>query len=176
MDLDRISIERGSLDDVEALRELWLELHHHHAEVAPESGEFTDDESSWRVRSASYREWLADPRSFVLIAHDGDRPVGYALVRVFESGGDLRDAWLVPDVIAELETLVVSRKARGGGLGTRLLDEVDTQLDRQGIEELQVGLIPGNDGAQRLYESRGFRRRWLMLSRGPVRPDRSRSG
>jgi ribosomal protein S18 acetylase RimI-like enzyme len=168
MDLESISIERGSAEDVEVLRELWLELHHHHAEVAPESGEFADDESSWRVRSGSYREWLADPRSFVLIARDAGRPVGYALVRVFESGADLRDAWVVPDVIAELETLVVTREARGARLGNRLLDEVDAELARQGVTELQVGLIPGNDGAQRLYESRGFRQRWLVLARRAV--------
>jgi hypothetical protein len=29
-----------------------------------------------------------------------------------------------------------------------------------------VGLMPGNDGAQRLYERRGFRPRWLLLARG----------
>lgn len=58
-----IAIERGSVEDIAALRELWLELHHHHARVAPQSGEFVDDESSWRVRSSSYREWLAEPRS-----------------------------------------------------------------------------------------------------------------
>ena len=165
MDAETIEIERAGLEDVETLRELWLELHHHHAEVAPQSGEFVDDESSWRVRSDSYREWLADPRSFALVARRAGRLVGYALVRVFESGADLRDAWVVPEVIAELETLVVTSEARGAGLGNRLLDEVDSELARQGIEELQVGLIPGNDGAQRLYESRGFRQRWLVLAR-----------
>jgi hypothetical protein len=108
-----IEIERGGPDDIPVLRELWLELHHHHAEVAPQSGEFVDDETSWEVRSASYREWLADQRSFLLLARSGERLVGYALVRVFESGPDLRDAWVVPDVIAELETLVVSAVARG---------------------------------------------------------------
>jgi hypothetical protein len=29
-----------------------------------------------------------------------------------------------------------------------------------------VGLMPGNDGAQRLYERRGYRQRWLVLARG----------
>jgi ribosomal protein S18 acetylase RimI-like enzyme len=165
MDLGRTSIKRGSVQDVDSLRDLWLELHHHHAEVAPESGEFADDESSWRVRSASYRDWLSDPRSFVLLALEAGRTIGYALVRVFESGADLRDAWVVPEVIAELETLVVRREARGAGLGNRLLDEVDAELARLGVDELQVGLIPGNDGAQRLYEARGFHPRWLVLAR-----------
>jgi ribosomal protein S18 acetylase RimI-like enzyme len=158
-----VEVELGGPADIDSLRDLWLELHHHHAEVAPQSGPFVDDESSWAVRSGSYREWLSDPRSFLLLARDDGRLVGYACVRVFESGDDLRDAWSVPDVIAELETLVVSADARGDGLGNRLLDEMEAELARRGIEEVQVGLIPGNDGAQRLYERRGFVPRWLVL-------------
>ena len=161
-----VSIAGGGADDIAALRDLWLELHHHHQSVAPQSGEFTDDETSWAVRSASYREWLADPRSFVLLARDGDDLVGYALVRVFESGSDLKDSWRVPDVIAELETMLVTAAARNTGLGSLLLAEVDAELDRQGITEVLVGLMPGNDDAQRLYERRGFRPRWLVLARG----------
>jgi ribosomal protein S18 acetylase RimI-like enzyme len=161
-----IVIDRGGVGDVPALRDLWLELHHHHAEVAPQTGEFVDDETSWRVRSASYREWLADPRSFVLLARAGDRLVGYALVRVLEAGPDLADSWRVPETVAEIETMLVTGDARGAGLGNRLLDEIDAELERQGITEVIVGLMPGNDGAQRLYERRGFQRRWLVLARG----------
>jgi ribosomal protein S18 acetylase RimI-like enzyme len=161
-----IAIERGGVDDVAALRELWLELHHHHAQVAPQSGEFVDDESSWRVRSSSYREWLADPGSFLLLARAERELVGYALVRVMEAGAELADSWRVPEVIAEIETMLVSAPFRGTGLGSRLLDAIDAELDRQGITEVIVGLMPGNDGAQRLYERRGFRQRWLVLARG----------
>jgi ribosomal protein S18 acetylase RimI-like enzyme len=161
-----IIIERGGPGDIPELEPLWLELHHHHAEVASQSGEFTDDETSWRVRSASYREWLADPRSFLLLARSSGRLVGYAVVRIMRAGADLTDSWRVPDVVAELETLLVSAGARGAGLGSRLLDEVDAELERRGITEVMVGLMPGNDGAQRLYERRGFRPRWLVLARG----------
>jgi ribosomal protein S18 acetylase RimI-like enzyme len=161
-----IVIERGGVDDVPSLRDLWLELHHHHADVAPQSGEFVDDETSWRVRSASYREWLADPRSFVLLARADDRLVGYALVRVMEAGPELADSWRVPEVIAEIETMLVTAEARGAGLGSRMLDEIDAELEHQGITEVIVGLMPGNDGAQRLYERRGFQGRWLLLARG----------
>jgi ribosomal protein S18 acetylase RimI-like enzyme len=163
---DEVAIERGGADDVPALRELWLELHHHHQDVAPQSGEFVDDEESWRVRSSEYREWLVDPRSFLLIARSGGRAVGYSVVRVMESGSDLRDAWRVPEVIAEIETMIVSVSFRDRGLGSRLLDEIDAELGRRGITEVIVGLMPGNDGAQRLYERRGFQRRWLVLARG----------
>ena len=159
--------------DVDSVRELWLELHHHHQQVAPQSGEFTDDASSWRVRSASYRKWLSeDSRSFLLFARDGDELVGYAVVRVMESGPDLHDAWKVPETIAEIETMLVTERARGDGLGGRLLDEIDEELVRLEISEVIVGLMPGNDGAQRLYERRGFQRRWLVLARGVWSPGR----
>jgi ribosomal protein S18 acetylase RimI-like enzyme len=140
-------------------------LHAHHREVGAGTGEFADDESSWEVRSASYREWLADPRSFLLIARDGERAVGYAVTRVMESGPEWRDAWVMPPTMAELETLVVLPELRNTGLGTRMLDAVEAELDRQGISEVIVGIVAGNDAAQRLYERRGFRPRWLVMSR-----------
>jgi ribosomal protein S18 acetylase RimI-like enzyme len=71
-----------------------------------------------------------------------------------------------PEVIAEIETMIVSAKFRGAGLGSRLLDEIDAEPERRGITEVIVGLMPGNDGAQRLYERRGFQRRRLVLARG----------
>jgi ribosomal protein S18 acetylase RimI-like enzyme len=170
---EAISIDRGSTEDIESLRPLWLQLHRHHQRVGPQSGEFSDDETSWTVRSGNYRDWLVEPGSFLLLARRGgevgpegspETLVGYAVVAVKDMTAE-RDAWRVADRVAELETLVVSEDVRGAGLGTRLLDRVDAELREQGIQEIFVGLIPGNDGAQRLYESRGFRRRWLVLRR-----------
>jgi ribosomal protein S18 acetylase RimI-like enzyme len=117
------------------------------------------------VRSASYREWLSDPRSFLLIARDGERLVGYALTRVMETGPEWRDAWALPSTMAELETLIVVPELRNTGLGTRMLDAVEKELARHGITEVIVGIVAGNDGAQRLYERRGFRPRWVVLAR-----------
>ena len=91
--------------------------------------------------------------------------MGYAVVRVMESGSEWRDAWQMPETMAELETLVVLPELRSMGLGTRMLDAVEEELARQGVTEVIVGIVAGNDGAQRLYERRGFRPRWLVLSR-----------
>lgn len=160
-----IAIERGGVDDVAALRDLWLELHHHHAAVAPESGVFVDDDRSWEVRSASYREWLAAPDSFLLLARSDERLVGYAVVRVMAAGPEWTDTWVVGERIAEIETLLIVPGERGEGLGTGMMDAIDAELGRLAIADVIVGLIPGNDGAQRLYERRGYRPRWLVLAR-----------
>jgi ribosomal protein S18 acetylase RimI-like enzyme len=72
----------------------------------------------------------------------------------------------VPETVAEIETMLVTADARDAGVGSRLHDEIDSELERLGVGEVMVGLMPGNDGAQRLYERRGFRPRWLLLARG----------
>ena len=85
-------------------------------------------------------------------------------------GPELADTWQVPDPVAELESLLVTEPHRRVGLGDRLLDAVDEELARQGISELLVGMVPGNDVAKKLYERRGFRPRWLLLARGEAPP------
>jgi ribosomal protein S18 acetylase RimI-like enzyme len=86
---------------------------------------------------------------------------------VFDAGAHERDSWIVPDELAEIETVVVAERARGQGLGSRLLDAADAELERAGITNVLIGLMPGNDGAQRLYERRGYEPQWLVLARHP---------
>ena len=69
------------------------------------------------------------------------------------------------DTIAELESIAVAPDLRGAGIGTKLLDAVDGELDRRGIHDVIIGALPGNEGALRLYERRGFKPTWLYLSR-----------
>jgi len=159
-----ITIRTGSPEDIPLLRELWLSLHHHHARVAPETGRFWADEASWAARSLSYREWLAAPRSFLLLARDAEGLVGYAVVQVKSAAG-WADTYEHPEEEAELQTLVVAPRLRGSGLGSRMLEVVDRELDARGITDLTVGFIPGNDGAQRFYERHGFRPRWTVFAR-----------
>ena len=54
---------------------------------------------------------------------------------------------------------------RGRGLGTELLDRLEHELRLQGITDLMLGVLPGNVGAMRLYERRGYRPTWMYMSR-----------
>ena len=54
---------------------------------------------------------------------------------------------------------------RGHGIGTALLDAVDAELASRGVTDLMIGVMEGNDGARRLYESRGLVPGWLQLYR-----------
>jgi ribosomal protein S18 acetylase RimI-like enzyme len=145
---------------VDELRDLWLQLHHHHQAVSP-VGPFIDDDASWSLRLQGYLEILADG-GFVLVAQQDAQIVGYALVRIHE-GRD--DSWELGDRHGEVWTLVVDERHRGQGIGGALLDEVDARLERLGIRSLMIGLMVGNEGARRLYESRGLTAGWLQLYR-----------
>ena len=59
---------------------------------------------------------------------------------------------------------------RGGGIGSALLDALDREFAAGGVEDVILGVLPGNTDAQRLYERRGFRPTWLYLSRFAGRP------
>lgn len=97
---------------------------------------------------------MEDPASFILLAETHGRDVGYAFV-LAKPGPD--DSWVTGPQMAELETLSVAPEYRGQGLGTLLLDRVDQELAQLGIDDLFIGTLAANTGAQRFYQRRGLR-------------------
>jgi ribosomal protein S18 acetylase RimI-like enzyme len=154
-----LRIAAAGPERIDELRPLWLQLHHHHQRVSPVQP-FVDDEMSWARRRDSCVETF-DGGGFALVAED-DGLVGYAMVRIHE-GGD--DSWALSDRWAEVWTLVVDEARRGEGIGSALLDAVDAELADRGVRDLMIGVMEGNDGARRLYESRGLVPGWLQLYR-----------
>jgi ribosomal protein S18 acetylase RimI-like enzyme len=156
---------------LDELRPLWLELHHHHQMVAPELAPFSDDATSWIARRESYEQWLALPDSFVVVARREGVPVGYAMVRVEETGNEWFDTWVVGRMLGELETLVVAAQERGQGVGNAMLDRVESELEARGVSDVAIAHIAGNDSARRLYQRRGYRPAMVMLTRFGARTD-----
>ena len=141
---DRHPAPPSQVDD---LRPLWLQLHAHHQSIAPELAPYLDDDESWRARRVLYVETLGG-EGFALVARDGwGALVGYAMVAIHrEEPNAWSDTWRVGQAVGEVETLLVVPEARGGGVGTRLLDAVDEELERRGIEDLVIGVVPGERG------------------------------
>lgn len=75
------------------------------------------------------------------------------------------DTWQTGARIGEIESLAVRPSQRGQGIGTRLLTALESELRSVGVDDLILGVLPGNDAAIRLYERRGYRRTWTYLSR-----------
>jgi GNAT superfamily N-acetyltransferase len=140
--------------EIDRLEPLWAQLLAHHsrdAEHLAALGAVRSREDSWRVRRGQYLGWLAAPPAWALVAGDGDRLLGYALVRVVDAPG----TWQWGDQVGVLETLVVGDQERGAGVGRALLQAARDRLAGLGIGVLKISVIDGNDGAMRFYQREG---------------------
>jgi ribosomal protein S18 acetylase RimI-like enzyme len=160
------SVRPGSIADLDLLAPLWVAVHHQHIASMPELAPYVDDEETWSKRRELYVELLAKPDTILLVAQVGDDAIGYGLAHVMEVDETwIADTWRTGRRIGEIESVSVLPAYRGGGLGTHLLDELERQLAAAGIDDLILGVLPGNADAIRLYERRGYRSTWLYLSR-----------
>jgi ribosomal protein S18 acetylase RimI-like enzyme len=166
-----LTITRAGAEALDRLRPLWLALHHHHQAVGGERlGPYVDDDASWAARRALYAGFLAGG-GFALLAEQDGALTGYAMVAIKTSTEtELDDTWRSGERVAEIETLVVLPEARGGGVGSALLDAVDAELEAAGIHDVLIAAFVTNADAIRLYERRGFRPASLHLIRLAGRP------
>lgn len=138
--------------ELELVAPVWASLLAHHGELDPDLPTRPAGES-WPLRRRDYERWLAEPDSFALVAEDGEEVAGYAVVHV----GGPDETWVTSDRTAELETLAVLPSHRGTGLGGALLDAVEEELGRLGVNDMWVGVVAANSDALRFYERRGLR-------------------
>jgi len=108
----------------------------------------------------------------VLLAYSGEDLVGYALVLVQQTTSIWNDTWVVGDRTAELETLVVAPEVRSQGIGTLLMNRVECEIARLGIEDMIIGALPTNTEVLDLYRRRGFEPTWLVITRFAKREGR----
>ena len=143
------------------LRELWRSMHRHHRAIG--SRPLVSDEAvAWGLRRAQYARWLQTGAGFILLAERDEAPVGYAVVHL-QDGPD--DTFPVGARWAEIYSLSVAPEAQRQGIGTRLLDEVDARLATLDIHNVAIAAMVENEAALRLYRSRGFVPREVVLYR-----------
>jgi ribosomal protein S18 acetylase RimI-like enzyme len=156
----------GSADDLDLVEPLWVAVHHRHIESMPELAPYVNDTETWRARKKLYEELLAKPDTLLVLAMVGGDPVGYGLTHVMPVADSwIEDTWRTGDRVGEIESLSVLPIYRGSGLGSELLDRLETHLRERGIDDLILGALAGNADAIRLYQRRGYEPTWLYLSK-----------
>jgi ribosomal protein S18 acetylase RimI-like enzyme len=156
----------GSADDLDLVEPLWVAVHHRHIESMPELAPYVNDTETWRARKKLYEELLAKPDTLLVLAMVGGDPVGYGLTHVMPVADSwIEDTWRTGDRVGEIESLSVLPIYRGSGLGSELLDRLETHLRERGIDDLILGALAGNANAIRLYQRRGYEPTWLYLSK-----------
>jgi ribosomal protein S18 acetylase RimI-like enzyme len=164
--LSSVRVARAGRESLDLVEPLWMSMHRHHEAVSPMIGRFgplPDVSALWERRRAHYEQWLAEPRSALLLARVADEAVGYAMVRLRVP----RRAWEPRGLIGTLETLAVDESRRGLGIGTVLLSAVRELLTAEGATVLELSVLEGNEQAMRFYEHQGLRPALVTLM-GPV--------
>lgn len=144
-----------TVEQIDLVEPMWNALQEHHVSVTPQLDPQTPKRElgeAWRVRRSKYVRWLQDPETFLIIAEEEGRPVGYAFVTV----GPPYASWVTGDRIAELETLSVLPDRRGSGIGTALIEAVWKRLAEIGVEDMAITTTVTNVDAHRFYERAGF--------------------
>jgi ribosomal-protein-alanine N-acetyltransferase len=126
----KVRIRRARASDLDALVEL-------------ENGVFSSD----RISARQLRHHLGSPGARILVARHGRDVVAAAIV-FFRAGSR----------IARLYSIAVAPRARGWGVGARLLAAAEQSARRLGRTAIRLEVRTDNLAAQTLYERRGYHR------------------
>jgi ribosomal protein S18 acetylase RimI-like enzyme len=172
---DSVNIEQLDPADIDDLAPLWKALLDHVAALPHAIVPVRPSAESWDLEREEMLVAL-EGDAFALVARRDGVAVGYLFVVV--EGPD--PVWYTGDTHAELAHLSVAEAERGRGVGSALMDAMDAELERRGVEDVEIGVDTGNDVAARLYKSRGYqpdfqifygspgRRPWACLRREDV--------
>jgi RimJ/RimL family protein N-acetyltransferase len=145
--------------DLRSLARLGAKLAREHHAMDPERF-FLPDEPI----EDGYAWWLgkelANPRAVVLVATSGSDVIGYAYGRI-----EPRDWNTLRDRCGVGVDLWVEPRARGGGVGARLVEALADALADLGAERVVIDAAARNPQAARLFERLGFRPTMLELTR-----------
>jgi ribosomal protein S18 acetylase RimI-like enzyme len=162
-----VPIETVTLDEVDALKPVWLSVHHQHLDVAPHLAPFVSDEVSWRDYSPTFR--TSAKQGLLLRVGTVSRPLAMGCAAILDDISRFSDTWQTSGRIAEIEVLAALPSVRGQGLGTALMRALTERLRQIGIRDRVIGVVECNRQAVQLYEKWGFRPTCLqMVKRLPV--------
>jgi [ribosomal protein S18]-alanine N-acetyltransferase len=130
IDPTRVRVRRAVAADLDAL-------------VALERSAFSGDRMSVR----QFRHHLGNPSAEVLVAVPGGGVAGAAIVFFHRRHR-----------IARLYSIAVAKRARGAGIGARLLAAAERAAHRRRSTELRLEVRADNSAARALYEQHGYAR------------------
>ena len=153
-----IAVRRAVPEDIEALAGLAGQLVRQHHGVDP--GRFflpdrVEDGYAWWFRRELERQGAV-----ILSAVDDGSIVGYAYGTLEE-----RNFNLLLDEHGAIHDLFVAESARRSGVGKRLVEAILSELELLGATRIVLSTMVGNEPAQRLFATCGFRKTLLEMTR-----------
>ncbi len=153
-----MNVRQATAADEEMLLELWRAFE---AEV-PDLEVLTESpDEAWADLSQHIENGVA------LVAEEEGKPIGFAFVGI----GRIHPG------IAHLTDLYVVPEARSAGIGTKLVEEVESRVRERGLSHLSLHVLVSNARARDLYKRLGFAdHELLMIKSLEMRPRGPSSG
>lgn len=143
-----ITIRRATLNDIPAVCTLSQTLFEHERQF---TDEFNMQWSHGKDGVKFFTKSLKSRSSFILIAFDGEKAVGYILMKLE------RVSWRVYNPMAELTNLSVDPMYRGQGVGTKLFQHAKAIMKKRGVKRISVQALTDNVRALKFYKDMGFK-------------------
>ena len=145
-----IAIRRAVASDAAEIRALASAVQELHAVAMPglfkSGGSVGESQIVARIRTSGvHAYWVAEQDGAI---------VGHAYAELVQ---EAESAWRYAHRFVALHELAVAERARGAGVGSRLLAAVREWASGTGAARLVVNVWGFNDGARRLYAREGFR-------------------
>ncbi|WP_049923434.1 GNAT family N-acetyltransferase [Halopiger djelfimassiliensis] len=139
-----LTIEPATSDELDAVTDLWVRL----ARGQREHGSAVRaDENRESIRQILAAHQVNDT---LLVARVDGTLVGFASFSVE------RGALELDTTRGTLSNLYVEPAARDRGVGTALLEAVETSLEASGVDVVRLEVMADNDAARRFYRRQGY--------------------
>lgn len=141
-------IRKATMNDVEALREMYRELEEDCVKYQPEHFVTGFRENEF------FEKILSSPNQDILVAEINGRPVGFSHVMILEQK---HVACLKPQTAVYIQDLEVRAETRGRGIGSKLMEASKEYGLARGADFIRLQVFPQNTDGIRFYERNGFR-------------------
>jgi GNAT superfamily N-acetyltransferase len=157
MPMPTITLRTADLADKEAVIDLIQLLNIYEADI---TGDRLRDRAAAEAYYAELQARIAKHQGRILLAE-----VEGVIAGLMGFALDEDDAYVVEDLRVRgiVTDLIVQEQWRGRGIGQMLLTEAERLTREKGLKRLLIGVLVGNDGAERTYRAFGFKPYVSML-------------
>lgn len=151
-------VRKAVPEDYPAIALLSGQVHRLHQEARGEI--FVPADSSYTEEE--YRELLSSPGTAVLLAQEGEEPVGYAVLELY---GTQNRRILHQRLICSIEDFCIHESWKRRGYGRILFEAVEALARRSGADSLELTVWEFNRDALSFYQAMGMRDKNRRLER-----------
>lgn len=146
--MEDVSIRKATSDDATAIEQVARDSWHAAYDSVLGADQVDDKVDSWFDPERLVADDIEPTDRLVFVSVVDDAVVGFV-----ETVPDESDATL-----CHLYRIYVASEYWGRGIGSSLLDHIETVLEEQGFDRLQLSVMAENDVGVSFYESKGFHR------------------